>query len=440
MSTPSSAPASSRSREPWRVLLFPGGTEIALELREALAACKEVRLFSAGIGGSNHAPFAFRHHTVVPLVGQPGWLEALQRLIREERLTHIFPAHDDALVALAENAAALAPARIVTSPVATCRLTRSKVDTHAALAAAVPTPRRFTRVEDVTSFPIFLKPDRGQGAQRTARADDAAQARELLREDPDRTLWEFLPGEEYTVDCFSDRDGGLLYASGRRRCRVRSGIAMHSQLVDDPIFADYARRIAQVLPLWGAWFYQVKRDAAGTLRLLEVAPRVGGTSALSRARGVNLPLLSLFEAERRPLAVRPGPQVVEIDRALRNRFRHNLEFRTVYLDYDDTVVVHDRVNVDVIRFAYQCIDRGIRVVLLTRHAGDLAAELERRRLDRLFDAVVHLRAGESKATQVVDRPALFIDDSFAEREAVRAATDAAVADPTMIDLFLDDRS
>lgn len=425
---------------PRRVLIFPGGTEIALEIREALRNCKEALLFSAGSAGSSHSEFAFERHFHVPAVHQNGWLKALRQLVFREGITHIFPAHDDALLALAEQAEALRPAKVVTSPLSTCQITRSKCATHEVLAKHLPCPRRFPTPAEVTEFPVFLKPDRGQGSQRTGMANTVETLHKLLAEDPDRTVWENLPGEEYTIDCFSDRDQGLLYAAGRERLRIRSGIAMSCRWVDQPEFSDYARRIAAVLPLHGAWFFQVKRNAQGQLALLEVAPRIGGTSALSRARGVNLPLLSLLEADRVPVEVRPGSFSVQIDRALRNRYRHDLQYRTVYCDYDDTLVIHNRLNSEAIQFLYQSIDRGIRVVLLTRHQGDLSLELRRRRLDRLFDQVIHLNPAESKADRITETPALFIDDSFRERSEVSRIPGVHSMDPSMLEILIDPRA
>ncbi len=46
----------------WRVLVFPGGTEIGLEVGRALASCKEVELFSAGLPNSAPAICHFRKH------------------------------------------------------------------------------------------------------------------------------------------------------------------------------------------------------------------------------------------------------------------------------------------------------------------------------------------------------------------------------------------
>jgi hypothetical protein len=56
-----------------------------------------------------------------------------------------------------------------------------------------------------------------------------------------------------------------------------------------------ANKINKKLHFRGVWFFQVKENINGDLSLLEIAPRVAGTMALSRLKGVNLPLMSLFD-------------------------------------------------------------------------------------------------------------------------------------------------
>lgn len=432
------SPNSSHSSARWHVLIFPGATEIAMELRESLAWCKEVELFSAANATSHHAPFVFASHFVVPSVEQPGWLPALQRVVRENAITHIFPAHDDALLALAEYAGAL-DAKVVTSPLATCRIARSKAVTLEHFAGVVPVPHRYRDSAEVTHWPVFVKPDRSQGAQGAERVESREALALKLAARDDLLALEYLPGDEYTIDCFSDRERGVLYASARQRVRIRAGIAMNATAVDDPVFLDHAHRIHAALPFHGAWFFQLKRDAGGLLKLLEVAPRIGGTSALSRVRGVNLPLLSLYEADRLPYRVVSADFTVEIDRALRNRYRHSIEYDTLYVDFDDTLIVRGRVNYDLVRLLYQALNRGVKLVLLTRHGGELDVMLRRYRLSTLFDDIVHLRAGEPKADAILNRRAIFIDDSFAERTAVHERTGIPVFAPAMIDVLFDDR-
>lgn len=422
----------------WRVLVFPATTEIALEIRQALGACKDVRLFGAGAAVSNHGPFAFAEYDAVPLVGDSGWLDALRRVVDRHRITHVFPAHDDAVVALAEHEGAIG-AILVGSCLETCRIARSKRSTLQRLAGIVPTPRLFERAEDVRDYPVFVKPDRGQGSQGAAIARDRGELDVLLRHDPTRIILEHLPGAEFTVDCFSDRDRGLLFAGARERRRIRSGIAMNAVPAADRRFCDYAKKIAAALPMRGAWFFQLKTDAAGGLRVLEVAPRIAGTSGLTRARGVNLPLLSLYEADRIPVTVLPGAYDVELDRALVSRYRHRLSYRTLYVDFDDTLIVHGKVNPELVKLLFQAVNKAIRLVLLTRHDGDLGAALARHRLAGLFDEIVQLGAGESKADHTSDPAGLLIDDSFAERQSVHARHGIPVFDTGMLDVLFDDR-
>jgi hypothetical protein len=421
----------------WRVLIFPGATEIAMELRQSLAWCKQVMLFSAGSAVSNHAPFAFARHFVIPEVGQPRWFDELSAVIEKNQITHIFPAHDDVLLALSENAANL-KAKVITSPFETCRLTRSKSATLRRLAGELPTPELFATAEAVKTWPVFMKPDRGQGSQRTDMAKNANQLSAMLERDSDRIILEYLEGPEFTVDCFSDRDCGLQYVCGRQRHRIRSGIAMNSAVVADNRFQEYAEKISKLIELHGAWFFQLKADRRRVLKVMEVAPRIGGTSALSRVRGVNLPLLSLYESDRLPVSLLPCDYSVEIDRALTNRYRHTIRYRTLYVDFDDTLVVHGRLNTELVKLLFQGINRGIRLVLLTRHAGDLNAQLRFWRIEKLFDEIIHLKSNESKADFIKETDAVFIDDSFAERKAVHDAKGIVTLDPSMIELLFEE--
>lgn len=432
------APSSTTPRAPLKVLVFPGGTEIGLEIRQALAPCKEVRLFSAGLDVSNHAPFAFAHHALVPSVHQPGWIDRLNEVVAQYQIDYIFPAYDNVLLALAENADRI-HAAIITSPMETCRITRSKAATYRLLADVMPVPKVYDQIDQVDSFPVFVKPDRGQGSQDTYLAGDHEQLSAWCRGAREPLIAEYLPGREYTVDCFADRERGLLFCAGRERTRVRQGISMHGRTADDPLFADYAAAIASRLALHGAWFFQLKEDRASRPTLLEVAPRIAGTMALNRVRGVNFPLLSIYEHQRVPLEIVVSHDAVEIDRALVNRYRRTLEYRTLYLDLDDTLVVHGRLNLDLVRLAHQCVARGVRVVLLTRHREDLPATLRRHRIGELFDEIVHLAEHESKAAAMTDRQAIFIDDSFRERRLVRDALGIPTFDGSMAESLLDDR-
>ncbi len=418
-----------------QVLVFPAGTEIGLEIFESLRHCKETQLHAAGQDVANHAMFAYDKYHVIPSIREPGWVEALAALCRELRIDYIFPAYDDVIVALAEHAGEL-PAQVVSSPLETCLVTRSKRQTYALLDGLIRVPAVYESPAQVVGYPVLVKPERGQGSQGIARVDDAAQLAAAMQAVQDPLICEYLPGEEYTIDCFSDREKGLLFCGARIRQRTRNGISVSTSTTELPGIAEVATRIASRMELRGAWFFQLKRARDGELALLEVAPRIAGSMSAHRVTGVNFALLSIFEQERRPLSVLTNPMPVQLDRALRNRYRHGFRFKTLYIDFDDTIVVNGRVNLDAISLVYKCIDDGIKVILLTRHAGDIGAELKRCRIAELFDEVVHLRQGEPKSRHIQSQDAIFIDDSFAERREVHAIHGIPTFDVSMIELLL----
>jgi hypothetical protein len=420
-----------------RVLVFPGATEIGLEIWSALRDCNDVELTAAGMEVASHAPYVFSEVHTLPAVHEKGWIAELNRLIETARIDYIYPAHDEVILALANHAREIA-APIVMSPPDTCRITRYKSKTYAALRGALPLPRVYSTASEIDAYPVFCKPDCGQGSYRARRADDRDQIAADFREGD--LILEYLPGPEYTVDCFSDRDRGLLFVGGRERERIRNGIAVATSPVEDPAFATYAQAISERLALHGAWFFQLKRDREGLLKLLEVGPRIAGSMALYRVTGINFPLLSLYEQRRLPIRILRNEGRVVLNRALVNRYEHSLVYRTVYVDLDDTLILRGRVNARLAALLYQCLNRGARLVLLTRHAQNLQETLDRYRIAQLFDEIVHLSLDHSKAEAIRDRDAIFIDDSFSERLKVQEATGIPTFDCSMIEMLLDARS
>lgn len=408
-----------------------------MEVAGALGRLREIELFSAGSDVSNHAPFVFARHHVLPPIDDPNWLDDLNDVVTRNGIDYVFPAYDDVLLALAENADNLA-ARLVASPLETCRIARSKSRSYEALSDVIPVPTVYPDLDAIADYPVFTKPDRGQGSLGAVVAHDANELRRAIETGSDLVM-EYLPGDEFTVDCFSDREAGLLFCGGRRRVRVREGISMHSEAVVGGVFEDYAQRIASRLEFHGAWFFQLREDRTGVQKLLEVAPRIAGTSAVQRVQGVNLPLLSIYEQERVPVSIMRNQGSIHLDRALINRYQHDIEYDVVYVDLDDTLLCEGLVNTTLLKFVFQCVNQGKRLVLLTRHAEDLGETLARHRLAGIWDEVIHLAGGEEKADYITPGRAIFLDDSFSERRAVRDRHDISTFDCSMIELLIDDR-
>jgi carbamoyl-phosphate synthase large subunit len=417
------------------VLVFPAGTEIGLEIHQALQHCKEVVLHGAGQHISNHAPFVYERYHVMPSIQEPGWLDALINLCRDLSIDYIFPAYDDVIVALSSHRSKI-PATVLTATNEVCELTRSKSLTYERLSSAVRVPRLYSPT-DTKIYPVFVKPDRGQGSQGAQLVRDTAELAIATDAVENPIVCEYLPGEEYTVDCFSDREKGVLFCGARVRLRMRNGIAVHTRSVDLEGVQNIATSIHESLGMRGAWFFQLKRATDGQLTLLEVAPRIAGSMSTHRVQGVNFPLLTIFEHERLALRLITLPMSVELDRALQNRYKIKLYFDALYIDLDDTLLLGDSVNLDALKLVFSCINRKIPVTLITRHNGSLENTLQKYRLTGLFDEVIHLESNQRKSDFILRNNAIFLDDSFAERDDVHQRCGIPTFDCSMLDVLID---
>jgi hypothetical protein len=109
------------------------------------------------------------------------------------------------------------------------------------------------------------------------------------------------------------------------------------------------------------------------------------------------------------------------------------------VDLDDTLLLKGGVNVAVVAFLYQSINEGKKIVLVTRHANDLAVTLAQHRLTNLFDDVFHLREEEPKSRYITSKDAIFIDDSFRERKEVARVCGIPTFDCSMLEVLTNHR-
>lgn len=400
-----------------KVLVFPCGSEIGLEIYASLVNNTHFEL----IGGNSvpdHGRFVYESYIGdIPFITEEKKvIKRLKEIVTEYGIDAIYPTMDSVITHLKNHEKDLG-CSVVSSPKETAEICSSKKATYEALRNLSYLPRRFDDLTKIDSYPIFIKPSIGYGSVGAKVVYFQSEAHEHLKTITNAVITEYLPGEEYTVDCFTDRFGQLLYASARKRNRVLKGISVNTTDVDDQAeFSQIAKDINEQIKLRGAWFFQVKRDSNSKLKLLEVASRLGGSSALQRMKGVNFAALSLYDTFEMDVDVVPNVYSVELDKAFYGRYKINYTYTSVYIDYDDTILIKNKyLNEDAIRLLSQCINRNIKIILITRHKGNLDKSLEKFRIYRFFDDIIHIQNGDRKSKYIKSPNSIFIDDSHAER-------------------------
>lgn len=422
-----------------RVLVFPAGWENALEVLDALRYNVNVEVFGAS-SKPDYTEYAYdKDHYILGryCINEPNFLNEFNEMLFKNSIDVVIPTHDDVALFLADNRNRI-EAKVLVSDAETARICRHKIRTYELFEGMdfCPVIYRSREETEQASFPIFMKPDVASGGKDARELRTSDELTDKLF-DGECVVSELLPGEELTVDCFTNRHGELVFAGARSRDRIVNGIAFRSTAVELTDEVEHiAKTINDRLNFFGGWYFQVKQDRNGKYRLLEISCRTSCGMTLFRHLGVNFQMMGIFELYGIDTSHILLNSSIQMERRLHTLFHTNIKYDTVYLDYDDTLIVDGKVCDVIIRFIYQCVNNNKRIILLTRHEGDLMDEFERHRLNyKLFDVIIHLTWNDEKKDYIDGLDAILIDNSFAERKKVSEQYGIPVLDVDMVDML-----
>jgi hypothetical protein len=392
-----------------KVLIYPAGTEIGLEVARSLRYQKGIEVIGAN-SQRDHSYFMFEKLFKVSDIYKDPYkaIAQIKRIVITEKVDFVFPTHDQVIYEFSN----VNIKEVIVPDSITAGICRSKSNTYIFFKDQLPCPVIYS--PSSVEFPVFLKPDQGQGSRGTWIANN----RDELKRRKDELMLEYLPGEEYTIDCFTDRHRKLRYVGSRKRSRISNGISVCTERVEDPVLNQFAEIINKSLTFRGQWFFQVKKNKEGIPVLMEIAARAAGSSNLARGRGVNLPLLTLYDRMDKDIEIIENDFVRFTDRALDTKYGFEYVYNNVYVDLDDTLI-------HVIGLIHKLKQQGKKIHLLTRHEGVICETLDDMNINPdLFDSLIKTTVKKN----FIDKPAIFIDDSFKERKAVFKATGIPVFD------------
>ena len=238
---------------------------------------------------------------LLPSASSPDFADQLLIVCQALAIEVIVPMLEDELLPIASIRSRLAAARIgvLASPgavVASCLDQWLLV--QVCLEHGVPVPR--TRLIDrPMALRGFARPFAIRRRMRTGWADATVvgehSAAPTVPLDGSHILQEYLTGDEYSIDVLAYSNGHIAAVVPRSR-RTQSGIAVAGSTLVDSALEDLGRRTARALQLTSVASIHVRRDGAGTAKVIEVFPRFSSGMPLTIASGVNMPALALGDA------------------------------------------------------------------------------------------------------------------------------------------------
>lgn len=419
-----------------RVLVFPSGAENALEINDAIKYSVHVEVIP-GSGRKDYSQLIYENDVRdLPFISDSNFIEKLNTVIEADKIDLIFPTDDSAALFLSKHSSEI-NARIISADYNTNLICRYKEKTYSLFSKDFFCPKIYKDLLNENEYPIFSKPDVGQGAQGVKLIQTISEHAELIDND-DLLFVEYLPGKEYTIDCFTNKEGQLLFSGVRERAEVKMGISFRCIEAElTPEIKKIADIINNKLKFRGLWFFQLKEDVNGHLKLLEVSTRTAGTMGFFRHKGVNLPLLSIYDALGMNPKIFISDYNIELFRTTKNRYRYDISYDTVYIDYDDTLIINEKVNITLISFIYHCKNKGKKVNLLTKHGTRLHQSLQRHCISpSLFDEIIILKLEDKKSSYINPENSIFIDNWFVERREVNEVTGVPTFDVDTIESLI----
>lgn len=274
----------------------------------------------------------------IPLATDPIFPEAILSLCRKKEIHVVMPLVTKELIPLSQKIKEfeLAGTKLLLSPVASLEIANNKSRLYEFFqwrSIAVPefrvveTIEQFkTEVEEL-GYPqkqICFKPSVSNGSRGFRIINEQIDELDLLFNHkpssiyislteatrilssgnfPELLISEYLPGEEYSVDCLANHGESILVVP-RLRKKMINGISVEGEFIKEENIIAYSSQIIRELKLHGNIGIQVKKSITGQFLILEINPRVQGTIVAALGAGINLPELAVKQEMGLPIS--PG--------------------------------------------------------------------------------------------------------------------------------------
>ncbi|MCW3126990.1 MAG: ATP-grasp protein [Bacteroidetes bacterium] len=320
-----------------RVLMTGAGAPGGPGIIKCLQADDSIALYVCDASDTASGRFLNKEFFTCPSASDPGFIEFMLGKCQVLGIEVLFPLVTRELFLFAEHKSAFEKigTRVVVSDFEALNIANDKSALHKHIAAhsiltpdfrIVQTFDQLDRAFTDLGYPdrkICIKPSISNGSRGVRIVDPNADGYDLLfnhkpnslyitkddlfrilssRAFPELLVAEVLPGEEYTIDTLVNQGQTRLIAP-RIRTRMSGGISVAGEFIENQEIIDYVSQIAATMPLHGPIGYQVKRAVDGRFKILEINPRIQGTSVALTGAGVNLPLLAVLQEAGRDITI-----------------------------------------------------------------------------------------------------------------------------------------
>lgn len=315
-----------------------GGAPGAAGILKCLAQENSFNIIAADANPNAVGRYLVKDFVTIPFANDLSFTDSLIDLCLKKKIHIILPLVTKELIPLSQRQEEFGQlgTKVLISPTASLEIANNKSRLYQFLQwRGIPVPE-FRVVETTAQFkdavnelgypfrPVCFKPSVSNGSRGFRIISDQMNEMDLLFNHkpsstyisfsdalrilssgvfPELLVSEWLPGEEYSVDCLAHHGESILIVP-RSRKRIINGISVEGEFVKEENIIGYCSRIIKELQLHGNIGIQVKRSVAGEFLILEINPRVQGTISAALGAGINLPVLAIKRELALPISSR----------------------------------------------------------------------------------------------------------------------------------------
>jgi carbamoyl-phosphate synthase large subunit len=311
------------------ILMTGAGAPGAAGILHCLSQHPSFHVIVADANSTAVGRYLVKDFNVIPKANDPAFIDSILALCREKDIHVVLPLVTRELLPLSKHNKEfeLAGAKLIISSTASLEIANDKSKLYQFLQWRGMDLPDFRIVETIEQFKsaakelgcpgktICFKPSVSNGSRGFRIISNNIDEHDLLfKEKPNSTyisfedavrilsskpfpellVSEYLPGEEYSVDCLA-KNGEAILVVPRLRKKMINGISVEGEFIKEESIIQYCKQIIHELQLHGNIGIQVKRSVAGKFLLLEINPRVQGTISAALGAGINLPVLAIKE-------------------------------------------------------------------------------------------------------------------------------------------------
>jgi carbamoyl-phosphate synthase large subunit len=310
------------------ILVTGGGAPGAPGILKAiLESNTDITLFSCDIREHTAGKLLAHQYFTVPAGDSPEYIDSFLQKCIEHKIDIVLPITTRELIPLARNKALFVKnnIRIIVSNEQSLAIANNKGKLYNHLKNnQIPTPKfsiatTYKEYKNASSAYLasnekfIIKPCVANGSRgfRIVTADveesdllfnykpnstyiKPEKLNDILQSDPFPPLLvsEYMPGTEYTIDCLIV-EGETKLIVPRLRKTMNNGISVAGTIEQNTEIIKYCEAILNSLDLDGPIGIQVKYDVAGKPLLLEINPRIQGTTVALCGAGLNMAAMAV---------------------------------------------------------------------------------------------------------------------------------------------------